>query len=105
MKTLSPYQIHWVILIPTRLNATKGDAKALGCEFKNKDLLFKHFPTAEDANKWIDVHFIGFQITKPYKAYVMSDKQFGMLPEFTRAGVMQVLTKKQRESVITVRYR
>lgn len=105
MKNLSPYQIHWVILIPTRLNATKGDALALGCDRANKELLFKHFPTAEEANKWVESRRTGFTITKPYKAYIMSDKQFSMLPEFTRAGVMQVLTTKQRESVVTVRFK
>ena len=105
MATLSPYKIHWVILIPTRLNATKGDAQALGCDRENKELLFKHFPTAEKANEWIDDRRTGFTITKPYKAYIMSDKQFSMLPEFTRAGVMQVLTQSQIKKSITIKFR
>ena len=103
--TLSPYKIHWVILIPTRLNATKGDAQALGCDRAAKELLFKHFPTAEKANEWIESHRTGFTITKPYKAYIMSDKQFSMLQEFTRDNVMSVLTQKQIRNFITIKFR
>lgn len=105
MKALSPYKIHWVMLIPTRLNATKSDAQALGCERFDKQLLFKHFLTAEAAEEWVENHRKCYAITKPYNAYIITDKQYTMLTALTREAVMQVLTSKQRESVVTVSYR
>ena len=97
---LSPYRVSWVMLFPVRLSATKADAKALGCERPNNQMLWKPFCDAEQAREWVYNHMRYYHITKPYRAYIISDAQFAMLPEVSKAGFMEVVTKRQLMNVM-----
>jgi len=101
MKTnekINPYKIHWLILNPISGKCTKRDLLILRKSYYNcnkiTDEFFScHFPSKEIAEKAIKE--IKNKLNKPYLAYIITDKQFGMI-EFYDSKIKNLhLTTKQ----------
>ena len=64
----------------------------------NQSYLCMHFPTKEKAEDWVmQAESFGVKLEKPYYAYVMSDKQFGMMNDGKTP--MDVMTAIQKRNV------
>lgn len=84
MTTLSAYKIVWLALIPVKGSATKEDAKKASKKVSNynsyfsvsKKAIYTHQPNKEAALKKLKM--LKGSLSKQYKAYIFTDKQFGM---------------------------
>ena len=108
---LSPFKIHWIVLVPDFGIATKADERrlwsynpfsrqfnnALFSRSFNNTVLATHYPTKERAvevlNKLIDDDII---LSKDYTAYIISDRQFGKYS----GDLSSLLTQKQKDDAI-----
>ena len=95
MKTFSPYQIAWIVLKPTKGIALKSDSEKthFGRTF---GMLVMHYPTQDKAKESLK-RLSSKKLNKKYEAYIITDKQFGMLKE---DNFMSVLTTKQKENML-----
>lgn len=101
MKTLSPYKIYWVEIIPENGIVTKHDRKIFG-EFRpaGKERTHrKHFSSKEDAISWIK-NFDASRLNKSYTCYLFTDKQFALAK--AENGFAIPYTRKQLENPYTL---
>lgn len=76
---LSPYRIWWVIVTPFRGCVRKTDIKRLGGDIRvrppfHEDRFCVFFPSKEKAIAFVTANH---NLSKPYGARLLSDKQFG----------------------------
>ncbi len=99
---LSPFKIHWIVLVPDFGIATKADERRLWSynlfsRSFNNTVLATHYPTKERAvevlNKLIDDDI---RLSKDYTAYIISDRQFGKYS----GDLSSLLTQKQKDDAI-----
>lgn len=106
----SSYKIQWIFLIPETGIVTKHDAKILEREpfwFRgNSAMLMRHCPDKQRANDIINLLLDAqFSLDKHYTAYIISDKQFGMIDArggWTKDGVLDVMTTKQEQESVVI---
>lgn len=111
--TLNPYTIHWLALVPLKGVATKADGKIASKLVSNynsyfsvsKFSIFTHQPNKEAAIE--KILKIKGKLSKKYKAYIFTDKQFGLASKdgnlnIIGNGNLITLTKKQIDDAIIV---
>jgi hypothetical protein len=103
----SPYKTQVMLLIPERGKATSRDLSLLVKDFNihgmGRDMIGRYFPNKELAIDMLaKLANRDNGLYKPYKVYIITDKQFSMLPEPTAEGALSVMTTKQKEDAITI---
>lgn len=91
-------------MLPTWGRACKVDARKAGMRVAG-GMLVRSFPDQRQATDWLaDARY--YDVHKPYKGYVLSDRQYYEMPDTTRFGLMQVIseTKFQRGKVIGAKF-
>lgn len=108
----SPYKMQWIVLIPEKGIATRHDEKILSSHpfwfTRSGDniALLRHCPDKNRANAIVGVlSDMNFELDKHYTAYIISDKQFGMIDArngWTKDGVLSVVTTKQEQESVVI---
>lgn len=106
----NPYKIYWMALVPVKGKTTKTDLKKLNkivgkMYFSNVNVCFtSHFPNKEKAIAALKL--IKKADVKQYKAYLFTDKQFGMADKNGNIPISPShsvkLTEKQLKSVVII---
>lgn len=108
----SPYKMQWIVLIPETGIATKHDEKLLSSHpfwFTRSGAnvaLLRHCPDKNRANAIVNLLYDSqFDLDKHYTAYIITDKQFGMIDArggWSEDGILDVLTTKQKQEAVTI---
>lgn len=98
MNALNPYKITWFTLIPLKGVVTLRDqvkVDSLNKWYSRKGRLQIDVPSYNKQKALDKLDALKGKLSKPYRVYVYTDKQFGMRKGMS--NVIDVLTTKQKE--------
>ena len=99
----SKYKISWLIIEPANGRATQVDLKVcskVGLFSITGKCITSHFPTAERAKQELQkLRSVSSKFSKRYRAFIISDAQFGEAKGF---DFWNVATTKQKQEAITL---
>ena len=96
---LNPYKILWTAFVPEFGVVTVKDQQKLGgIRDRGAKVYFRHHGSESILNARLE-RIVG-KLGKPYKVYIFTDKQFGMIKESEL--FLDVLTEKQKEEAFYI---